>query len=113
MTPTHSQVRFRVDPRGVPPVKAARRLGLPLGAFEAKTAELYARGFPRPDPTTGNYDLAAIDAWMDRQQAILSQDGLGTVAGAVPGASLTERPLPRNAREVFGERARRVLDGAR
>jgi hypothetical protein len=93
-------VRFRVDPRGVPPVKAARRLGITLAAFEAKSAELYARGFPQPDPTTGNYDLVAIDAWMDRQQPLLGGSG-----------ALTDRPPARNAQEVFGERARRVLNG--
>src|SRR5262245_46709470 len=104
-----NQVRFGVDPRGIPPVKAARRLGLPLGAFEAKKAELHARGFPRPDPTTGNYDLNAIDAWLDRQQAILQADD----AGAARSEGLTGRPVARNAQEVFGARARRLrVDGA-
>ena len=26
-------------------------------------AELFERGFPRPDPTTGMYDLDEIDRW--------------------------------------------------
>jgi hypothetical protein len=99
-----NQVRFRVDPRGIPPAKAARRLGLTLALFDAKLAELYARDFPRPDPTTGNYDLVAIDAWMDRQAALLAPASNG---------GLTERPPARNASEVFGERARRVLNGPR
>jgi hypothetical protein len=58
-------IRFRVDPGDVPPEKAARRLGLTLDAFTQVREELIARGFPRPDPTTGNYDLVAIDAWID------------------------------------------------
>jgi hypothetical protein len=27
--------------------------------------DLLARGFPQADPTTGNFDLAAIDRWCD------------------------------------------------
>jgi hypothetical protein len=95
-----NHIRYRVDPRGIPPIKAARRLGLTLAAFDAKLAELEARGFPRHDPTTGNYDLIAIDAWMDRQSALPNVSGV-----------LTDRPAARNAQEVFGERARRVLNG--
>ncbi len=101
--PSAHHLRFRVDPRGIPPVKAARRLGLTLAVFDAKLAELHARGFPRPDPTTGNYDLVAIDAWMDRQSPLLPPAGNG---------ALTDRPSARNASEVFGERARRVLNGS-
>jgi hypothetical protein len=104
MAPTPAHVRFRVDPRGVPPAKAARRLGLTPAAFEAKAVELHARGFPRPDPTTGNYDLVAIDAWMDRQHPLL----LATVAPL----ALTAPPPACNAQEVFGARARRLrMDG--
>jgi hypothetical protein len=60
---------------------------------------LFARGFPPPDPDTGMYDLRAIDAWMDRRNTITRGDGL-------TGAS-----TPRNAEEVFGDRARRLLNG--
>jgi hypothetical protein len=45
-------MRFRVDPRDVPPDAAA----LP---------NLVARGFPKADPDTGNHDLDAIDRWCD------------------------------------------------
>jgi hypothetical protein len=58
-------VRFRVQPRDVPAVKAARRLHLTQAEFEACLPELTDRGFPRADPTTGMYDLNGIDAWMD------------------------------------------------
>lgn len=56
-------LRFTVDPRDVPPEKAARRLGLTTDAFEAILPRLLGRGFPPSDPDTGNYDLDAIDAW--------------------------------------------------
>jgi hypothetical protein len=79
-------IRFSVPPRDVPPVKAARRLHLTLAEFEAKKAELFARGFPQPDPTTGMYDLVKIDRWMD------DRDG-STGCGR-----------PRDAREVLGAR---------
>jgi hypothetical protein len=79
------QVRFRVAPRDVPAVKAARRLHLTLCEFEAKKEELFRRNFPRPDPTTGMYDLAMIDRWMDAR---------GTVT--------TDRP--KDARELLAGR---------
>ncbi len=56
------QLRYRIDPRDVPPVKAARRLGLTLAAFEAILKRLLARGFPAPDPDTGNFDMKAVEA---------------------------------------------------
>jgi hypothetical protein len=58
-------IRYPVAPRDVPAVKAARRLHLTLAEFELKKDQLYGRGFPRPDPTTGMYDLVKIDQWMD------------------------------------------------
>jgi hypothetical protein len=38
-------------------------MGMRPDAFEAALPDLFARGFPKPDPTTGNFDLDAIDAW--------------------------------------------------
>lgn len=70
VAPTHSQVRFPVDPRMVPAAKAARRLHLILPEFERVLPKLLARGFPRPDPDIGNFDLKAIDAWLDSQMAM-------------------------------------------
>ncbi|MFG1371542.1 hypothetical protein V5F32_05135 [Xanthobacter oligotrophicus] len=60
-------IRFPVEPRDIPPDKAARRLHLSLPEFEAARPRLERRGFPPPDPDTGMYDLKAIDAWMDRR----------------------------------------------
>ena len=56
-------IRHRVDPGDIPPIKAARRLGLTLDHFREKLPELLGRGFPPADPTTGNFDLEAIDRW--------------------------------------------------
>jgi hypothetical protein len=78
-------IRFPVAPRDVPAVKAARRLHLTLAQFEEKREELVRRGFPRPDPTTGMFDLTKIDAWMDAR-----------------GAASPERP--KDARELLAGR---------
>ncbi len=56
-------IRFNVEPRDVPPDKAARRLGLTLEQFNDVLPQLLRRGFPPSDPDTGNYDLDAIDQW--------------------------------------------------
>jgi hypothetical protein len=58
-------MRFRVESRDVSNDAVARRLGIEPADFEAKLPNLLARGFPRSDPDTGNYDLVAIDRWMD------------------------------------------------
>ena len=52
-----------VQAADVPPVVAARRMGLAAPQFTEALPALLARGFPAPDPTTGNYDIEAIDAW--------------------------------------------------
>lgn len=67
-------IRHRVDPRDVPPSKAARRLHLSLAGFNEKLPELWARGFPRPDPTTGHYSLPAIDRWMDARDGLTASN---------------------------------------
>lgn len=61
--PRSPSIRFRVEPGDVPPEKAARRLHLTLDEFEACKFRLFSRGFPRPDPDTGMYDLEAVDRW--------------------------------------------------
>jgi hypothetical protein len=81
----------------VPAEKAARRLHLTLAEFDAKLPELLARGFPRPDPTTGMFDLKAIEAWQDARSGLKSD--------------LTVDVGPRNAQEVFRERAARLANG--
>ena len=55
--------RFRISPGDVPTLTAARRMGMTSEAFIAALPNLIARGFPKPDPDTANFDLDAIDAW--------------------------------------------------
>jgi hypothetical protein len=81
----------------VPPAKAARRLHLTLVAFNEVLPQLYARGFPRPDPTTGMFDLKAIDAWQDARSGL--------------SPALTVDAAPRNAAMVFKERVERLANG--
>ncbi len=84
---TSARIRFRVSPRDVPAEKAARRLHLTLFEFEQKKDELFRRGFPRADETTGMFDLLAIDAWMDQR-----------------GKPSTSPDRPKDAREVLAGR---------
>jgi hypothetical protein len=81
----------------VPPAKAARRLHLTLAEFNEMLPQLYARGFPMPDPTTGMYDLAAIDAWMDARSGLTGP--------------LTHEQKPRNAADVYQDRVARIVNG--
>jgi len=67
----------------VPPVTAARRMGLSLNAFRDALPELVARGFPQADETTGNFDLDAIDTWRRTRNPHLFPDRL----------DLSENPL--------------------
>ncbi len=94
-------VRVRVDPRDVPAVKAARRMGLTLQAFELVREELVARGFPVPDQTTGLYDLVAIDTWMDSR------------CGQKNNSSLTNGKPLRDPAQGFQDRARQLFHGQR
>lgn len=93
-----SSIRHPVSPRDVPAEKIARLLHLTLAQFDAAKAELYDRGFPKPDITTGHFDVVAVNLWMDARHPA----GFG---------SLTKEPVARNAQEVFGDRARRLLNG--
>lgn len=71
---TGDSIRFAVTPRDVPATKAARRLHLTVREFEEMKDELFRRGFPRPDPTTGNFDLVAIDRWMNGRHSSTCAD---------------------------------------
>jgi hypothetical protein len=70
-----ASIRFPVEPRDVPPAKAARRLYLTEVQFDEKLPDLCKRGFPRADPTTGMYDLKAIDEWMDNRSCLTRPAG--------------------------------------
>lgn len=67
-------IRFAVEPRCIPVDKAARRLHMTVPEFQAVRPRLEARRFPRPDPDTGMYDLAAIDSWLDAQSGLRSTE---------------------------------------
>lgn len=78
-------LRFRLPPGGdVPPITAARRMGMTLAEFTAALPSLLARGFPPLDPTTGRFDLDAIDEWRARRHKIVSNGpkDASTVAAA-------------------------------
>lgn len=79
--PTPNQIRFVVEPRLVPPTKAARRLHLTLAEFNLKREALYRAGFPQACSVTGHYDLVAIDAWLDRRSGVAGENAQDTVDG--------------------------------
>lgn len=88
-------MRFKVDPRDVPADVTARRLGISASDFRDRLPDLLARGFPSPDPTTGNFDLKAVDAWQDRRS------GLGPAAA----------PVARDAGAVVAARIAEMVRG--
>jgi hypothetical protein len=71
-----SSIRFRIDPRDIPAEKAARRLGLSEKSFRALLSNFIKRGFPKPDPDTGLYDLKAIDNWMDKRSGLTGPESV-------------------------------------
>lgn len=82
-----TDIRFSVEPRLIPTAKAARRLHLTLQEFEQKLRALEQIGFPEPCPVTGFYDIAAIDAWLDRRA------GLGIGKGLAKAVALDARDV--------------------
>jgi hypothetical protein len=92
-------LRFTLPPRDVPPVTAARHMGLSLEAFQERLPFLIGRGFPPADETTGNFDIVAIDTWCNARFPQLFPDRLTPPATA------------RNAKDVV--RARIAGDAAR
>jgi hypothetical protein len=87
-------MRFHIEPRDVPLEVAARRLGKTRAEFETALPDLLARGFPQADPTTGNFDLAAIDRWCDGRYPHLFGSGAAMQA--------------RDARDVVRDRLARL-----
>jgi hypothetical protein len=62
--------RFKIVPRDVPASAVARLLGISEARFLDCVPDLFARGFPGADATTGNYDLRAVEAWQDRRSGL-------------------------------------------
>lgn len=83
----------------MPPAVAARRMALTLEKFQQDLPGLIERGFPPPDPTTGNFDLDAIDAWRRSRNPHLFSSA----------PVLTPAATALNARDVVRQR----LSGAR
>lgn len=46
-----------------------------LAKFNEAYPNLEARGFPKADPDTGNFDLAAMDRWCDTRNPHLFTTG--------------------------------------
>src|SRR5258708_40278618 len=98
-------LRFKLPPRDVPPVTAARHMGMTLEAFHAALPMLLGRGFPPPDETTGNFDVVAIDTWCNTRNPqlfppeVFSKDRLTPLATA------------RDAKDVVSERVARLRGG--
>jgi hypothetical protein len=90
--PRQAEIRYRVDPRDVPPEKAARRLHLTLTRFNELLPNLIKRGFPEPDPDTGMFDLDAIDLW--RKSRHRSAQSL-----ALAEPNILDVPASREARQ--------------
>lgn len=89
MSARRPAIRYRVDPGDVPADKAARRLHLTPERFTAVLPDLLRRGFPAADPTTGMYDLDAIDLWRKGRHANMR----GLTAGPFgPQPIATEQP---------------------
>jgi hypothetical protein len=96
--------RFKLPPGGdVSPEAAARRMGLTAHAFDQALPTLLARGFPAPDPTTGNFDLDAIDAWRrTRNPHLFPQATQGRLIAS---------PTARDASDVVPSRLARARSG--
>lgn len=93
-------MRYKLPPGGdCPPTAAARRIWLSPEEFNEKLPVLLQRGFPRADPTTGNYDIDAIDAWRKSRYPHLFRD------------QLTPPSAARNANDVVLKRLGASRDG--
>jgi hypothetical protein len=73
-------MRFHVSPRCAPAAIVARRLGLTEARFAEKEPLLRQAGLPAPDAITGNYDLFAVEAWLDRKAGLAKHLRLATDA---------------------------------
>jgi hypothetical protein len=102
-----NRIRFRVDPGDVPTEKAARRLCLTEAQFLERLPQLLLRGFPPADPTTGMYDLDAIDVWRRlRHSHLFERNDLTTTPA---------KPIHAPPREIgnVGERFREAQERRR
>jgi hypothetical protein len=72
--------RYHIQPGDGPASVAAKRLGITEIAFTRALPDLRRRGFPAPDPTTGLFDLTAIDEWRRRRHPqVYTQEAMGAM----------------------------------
>jgi hypothetical protein len=74
------KARCHTEARDVPLEAAARRLGKNASEFKEILPNLITRGFPKPDPDTGYFDLIAIDKWCDSRHPHLFGGNVSTCA---------------------------------
>lgn len=91
-----TELRYHIRPRDAPADVAGRLLGLTEAKFADVLPALLARGFPQPDPTTGLFDLDAIEEWRRQRH---------------PHLFLTATEKARDARAVVGDRIRKLRHG--
>jgi hypothetical protein len=77
--PKRAKASRGIESRDVSPADAAHRIGLDADAFNAKLSNLIERGFPRPDPDTGRFDLIAVDRWCDTRHPHLFGGNAATI----------------------------------
>ncbi|BCM83815.1 hypothetical protein [Methylobacterium indicum] len=102
--PRAPSVRFWVEPGDIPAEKAALRLHLTLAQFDAVRPRLFMRGFPRPDPDTGMYDLEAIDRWRHLRHPSLFPELVALGAMQTPALPAPARDLGEIAYEAEQKR---------
>ena len=85
-----SRLAFAGD---APPSRMVKCLAISVDDFERMRPALEARGFPKPDPTTGNYDLDAVHAWRKFRNPHLF--GLTAVPSARDAAAVIDERLER------------------
>jgi hypothetical protein len=88
-------MRYKLAPGtgDCPPIAAARVLWLTLEAFQSQLPELQKRGFPPADPTTGNFDMDAINAWRKSRYPHLFAQNLTPVTPARNAADVVRARL--------------------
>jgi len=79
--------RYHVEARDVPPVAAARMLGLTEERFTQLLPDLIKRRFPSADETTGNFDRKAIEKWQDARHPALIHSESPPLQPAAPSTT--------------------------
>jgi hypothetical protein len=82
----------KIPDRGdVAPSVVAQRLGLSVPDLEYLRPELEARGFPKPDQTTGRYCIEAVDRWRLKRHPRLFPELTAASVAAHAGAVVDDR----------------------